>query len=186
MVFHIAKVHIGYAVQELGKAFVPLCNGRTQLVAVYIKIIEQSGKAAFGRGTLCRSFDVVEHTLQGLIQIFIIVSSAIDIAEQFRWRNEKAFFFNQSLASFFCIVIGHLCIIKINITGILFSGIDIIRQIFGDISIKHCTEDIVFKIPTVHGTTQFICNSPYCTMQLVTLLFFLCINHGFLAPFYQV
>ena len=49
VILHITKVHISYTMQKFCKAFISLCNGRTELVAVYIKIIEQSGKAAFGR-----------------------------------------------------------------------------------------------------------------------------------------
>ena len=43
---------------------------------------------------------MVKHTLQGFIQIFVVVGSEIDIAEQLRRQNEKAFFFNQSLTGF--------------------------------------------------------------------------------------
>ena len=48
VILHITKVHIRYTMQKFCKAFISLCNGRTELVAVYIKIIKQSGKAAFG------------------------------------------------------------------------------------------------------------------------------------------
>ena len=56
MVFHIAKVHISYTMQKFCKALVSLCNGRTELVAVHIKIVEQSGKAAFRGRTFLRMF----------------------------------------------------------------------------------------------------------------------------------
>ena len=186
MVFHVAKIHVGYAVQQLGKAFVSLCHGRAELVAVYVKIVEQACKAAFRHRSLCGCFDMVEHTLQGLIQIFVIVSSAVDVAEQFGRRNEKAFFLNQAFTSFFCIGIGHLCVIKIGITGILFTGVDVVGQIFGDISVKHRAEDVILEIPSVHSATKLVCNRPYCTVQLITFLFFLCINHGVSAPFHRV
>ena len=49
MILHITKVHISHTMQKFCKAFISLCNGRTELIAVYIKIIEQSGEAAFRR-----------------------------------------------------------------------------------------------------------------------------------------
>ena len=64
MIFDIAEIHICYAVQKFCKAFVSLCNGRTELIAVYIEIIEQSGEATFGGRSLCRAFNVVEYALQ--------------------------------------------------------------------------------------------------------------------------
>ena len=49
MLLHIPKIHIRYAMQKFCKTFISLCNSRAELVAVHIKIIKQSGKAAFGR-----------------------------------------------------------------------------------------------------------------------------------------
>ena len=40
MLFHISKVHICYAVQQLHELFIAFGNGRTQLVAVHIVIIK--------------------------------------------------------------------------------------------------------------------------------------------------
>ena len=82
--------------------------------------------------------------------------------------------------------IGHLGIIKIGIASFLLTRIDVVGQVLGDIAIKHGSENIVLKIPAVNGTTKFISDCPYRTMQLVTLLFFLCINHGFPSPFRSV
>lgn len=48
MVFHISQVHFTYAIQQFYKFFITLCNRRTQFIAVYIIVIEQSGKV-----TLC-------------------------------------------------------------------------------------------------------------------------------------
>ena len=186
MILHITKVHIRYAMQKFCKAFISLCNGRTELVAVHIKIIEQSGKAAFRRRSLCRAFNVVEYTLQGFVQVFIVVGSEIDIAKQLGRKNKKALFFYQAITSFFCIGIGHFGIIKIGIASFLLTRIDVVGQVLGDIAIKHGSENIVLKIPAVNGTTKFISDCPYRTMQLVTLLFFLCINHGFPSPFRSV
>ena len=186
MILYIAEVHVGYAVQEFCKAFVSLCNGRAEFVAVHVKIIEQPGEAAFGGRTLCGCFDMVKHTLQGFIQIFVVVGSEIDIAEQLRRQNEKAFFFNQSLTGFLGFGIRHFCIVKSVVPGFMFAGIDIACQIFGNISVEHRAKDIVLEIPTVHSTTKFISDCPYRTVQLVTLLLFLCINHCFRSPFHQV
>ena len=183
MVFYISKVHIGYTMKQLCKAFISLCNCRTELIAVHIEIIKQSCKATFRGRTFCRCFDMVEYAFQGFIQIFIIVCFTVNITKQLRWRNEKAFFLNQSLTSFLCINIGHFCIVKIRISSFLFSGIDIICQVFRNVAIKHGTKDIVFEVPTVHGSTKFISDCPYRTVQFVTLLFFFCVNHCFFSPF---
>ena len=172
--------------QKFCKAFISLCNGRAELVAVYIKIIEQSSEAAFRRRTFCRAFDMVEYTLQGFVQVFIVVGFLVHITEKLRRKNEKAFFFYQALTSFFCIGIGHFGIIKVIVSGFLFSGIDVVGQVLGDIAIKHGAKNIVLKIPAVNGTTKFISDCPYRTMQFVTLLLFLCINHGFPSPFRSV
>ena len=90
VILYIAEVHVGYAVQEFCKAFVSLCNGRAEFVAVHVKIIEQPGEAAFGGRTLCGCFDMVKHTLQGFIQIFVVVGSEIDIAKQLGRKNKEA------------------------------------------------------------------------------------------------
>ena len=186
MVLHITKVHIGDTMQKLGQAFISLGNSGTQFVAVYIKIIEQSGKAAFRRRTLGRAFNMVEYPLQCFVQIFVMICSFVHITKQLRRENEKAFFFNQSLTGFLCFLICHFRIIKIRASGILFSGIDVIGQIFGDISVKHRAQDIVFEIPAVHGAAQFICNGPYCSVKLVPFLLFFGINHCFRSPFHLV
>ena len=129
---------------------------------------------------------MVEYTLQGFVQVFIVVGFEIDIAKQLGRKNKEALFFYQAVTSFFCIGIGHFGIIKIGISGFLFTGIDVVGQVLGDIAIKHGSENIVLKIPAVNGTTKFISDCPYRTMQFVTLLFFLCINHGFPSPFRSV
>ena len=46
MIFHISQIHFTYAIQQLYKFFITLCNGRTQFIAVYIIVIKQSGKVA--------------------------------------------------------------------------------------------------------------------------------------------
>ena len=186
MILYIAEVHVGYAVQEFCKAFVSLCNGRAEFVAVHVKIIEQPGEAAFGGRTLCGCFDMVKHTLQGFIQIFVVVGSEIDIAKQLGRKNKEALFFYQAVTSFLSFGIRHFCIVKSVVSGFLFTGIDIACQVFGNVSIKHRAKNIVLKIPAVNGTTKFISDCPYRTVQLVTLLLFLCINHCFRSPFHQV
>ena len=68
----------------------------------------------------------------------------------------------------------------------LLAGVDVVGQIFGDISVKHRAEDVILEIPSVHSATKLVCNRPYRTVQLITFLFFLCINHGVSAPFHRV
>ena len=128
---------------------------------------------------------MVEYTLQGFIQVFIVVGSEIDIAKQLGRKNKKALFFYQAIASFFCIGIGHFGIIKIGISGFPFARIDVVGQILGDIAIKHSSENVVLKIPAVNGTTKIVGDSPYRTMQFVTFLLFLCIYHGHPSTFHS-
>ena len=186
MVFYIAQIHACHTMQKFGKALVPFCHRRTEFIAVYIKIIEQPSKATFRRRTLCRRFNMIEYTLQGFIQVFIVVCCRIHIGKQLRWQNEKSFFLHQTFTGFLCIDIAHLCIIKIRISSFLFTGIDIVCKIFRDVTVEHCAKHIVFEVPSVNSSSQFISDCPDRTMQLVTLLFFLCINHYFRSPFHQI
>ena len=48
------------------------------------------------------------------------------------------------------IFVGHFCIIKISISSIPLALIDVISQVFGNISIKHRPEYIAFEIPSIH------------------------------------
>ena len=61
MILDRAEVHGRNAVEQLGQALVPLGDGRAQLVAVDIEIIEQAGEVAFGHAALGRILDMVEH-----------------------------------------------------------------------------------------------------------------------------
>ena len=120
---------------------------------------------------------MTEYAFQCLIQIFIVCSLCSDVAEQFTWQYEKAFFFHQTVPCFFGFVIWHCCKIKIGISGFDFTVIDVAAQVLGNIAIEHCAEDIVLKIPSVYCTTQFIRYCPDCTMEFITLLFLFSINH---------
>ena len=63
VVIDITKVHILHAVKQLGKALVALRYGRTKLIAVNVKIIEQTGEISLRLTALSRTLDVVEDTL---------------------------------------------------------------------------------------------------------------------------
>ena len=160
MVFYVTQIHACHTMQKFGKPFISFCHRSAKFIAVYIKVIKQPCKAAFGRGPLCRRFDIVEHTLQSFVQIFIIVRCRIHIEKQFRRQNKKAFFFHQTFAGFFCICIAHFRIVKFCISCILFTSIDIVCEIFGDITIKHSTQHIVLEIPAIHSPSQFIGDCP--------------------------
>ena len=49
-----------YTVQELDELLISLGYGRTELVAVDIKVIKQTGELAFGRSPFCRFLDMTE------------------------------------------------------------------------------------------------------------------------------
>lgn len=89
-------------------------------------------------------------------------------------------FFNQTFSSLLHIGIIHFCVIKILVTGFCLSFVDICCKVFRNISIKHRSKNIVFKIPSIYCPTKFVCNRPYSSMQFFSLLFLFIINcHNF-------
>ena len=53
MIFHISQIHFTYTIQQFHKFFIALCNCRPQFIAVYIIVIEQSGKVTLSLTALC-------------------------------------------------------------------------------------------------------------------------------------
>ena len=63
VVIDITKIHILHAVEQLCKALVALRYCCTELIAVNVKIIEQTGEIRLRLTSLGRTLDVVEDTL---------------------------------------------------------------------------------------------------------------------------
>ena len=118
-----------------------------------------------------------EHGFQGLVETFVLVGPSVDIAKEFRRQNEEPFFFDEAFATFLGFAVGQFGVVKVRVAGFPFSGIDIIRQIFGDISIKHGAEDVIFKIPAIHGPAKFIGDSPNGTVQFLSFLLFFIVKN---------
>ena len=70
--------------QKFCKAFIFFCNGRAELVAVYIKIIERVQRSCSEEEPFAEAFDMVEYTLQGFVQVFIVVGFLVHITEKLR------------------------------------------------------------------------------------------------------
>ena len=178
MIFDISEIHFTHTIQQFHEFFITLCNGRTQFIAVNIIIIEQSCKITLSLTAFRWFLNMTEYTLQCFIQILIICSVGTNIAEQLAWQNKKSFFFYQSVSCLFRILIRHFGKIKISIACIYLTIVYVIAQIFRNISIEHCSKNIIFKVPSIYCSPQFICNCPNCAMQFITLLFLFCINHS--------
>ena len=82
MLFHIAKVHICHAVQQLHELFIAFGNGRAQLVAVHIVIIKQPCKLSLRGAALCGFLNVSEDCFQRFVEVFIAGRFCSYIAEQ--------------------------------------------------------------------------------------------------------
>ena len=53
-------------------------------------------------------------------------------------------------------------------------------KVFRNISIKHRSKNIVFKILSIYCPTKLVCNRPYSSIQFFSLLFLFIINcHNF-------
>ena len=179
MILHITKVHIRHADEQLAEFFVPLCHRRAQLVAVDIKVVKQPRKLPLGFGTFRGFLDMAKNGLQRFVEVFIRLTAGKDIAEQFARQDEKALFLHQALPRRFRLRIGHFGIVKAVIARLDLAFAYVICKVFGYVTIEHRTEDVIFEVPSVHGTAQLVSNRPYRAVKLVPFLFFLCINHGF-------
>ena len=63
----LAQLHVTNAVEQLTELFVALGDSSPQLIAVYIKVIEQAGEAGFGNSSFCGFFNVVKHLFQRFV-----------------------------------------------------------------------------------------------------------------------
>ena len=177
MVVNITKVHILHAVKQLCKALVALRYGRTKLIAVNVKIIEQTGEIRLRLTSLGRTLDVVEDTFQTFVKVLVIGCISANIAKEFAGQHKKALFLDKTFAGFLCVLVGHLSIIKVSVTCFNLILVNIISQILRNKAIKHSAQHIVFKIPAVYSSAQLIRNRPNSTVKLFSFLFLLDISH---------
>ena len=96
------------------------------------------------------ALNVVEHTLQRLVQVVVLVRPGEDITEQLGGQNEEALFLHQSLTGGFRLGVRHFSVVEICISGSVLALIDIGSEVFGNIAVEHCAEHIRFEIPLRH------------------------------------
>ena len=177
MLFHIAKVHICHAVQQLHKLLIALGNGRPQLVAVHIVIIKQPCKLPLGGAALCGFFNMSEHSFQRFIEVFIVGCFCPHIAEQLTGQDEEPFFLYQPFPCLLCLCIRHILIAEVRVACINFALIDIAGNVLRNITVEHRTENVALEIPSVHCAAQIIRNRPDCTVQFFAFLLFFGVYH---------
>ena len=120
-----------------------------------------------------------KHTFQSFVEIFVVSGTFQYVAEKFTGQDEEPFFLYQSVPSFFCFIVRHLCVVKVRVSGFDLTVVDVTAKILWDVSVKHGAQHVVFEVPTVYSSTQLICNRPDGTVQFVTFLFFFGVNHVF-------
>ena len=77
MILYGAKVHVVYAIQQLGQALIPLGDGAAQLVAVDVEVIKEAVEVPFRGAALGGLHDMSEDLLQFLIQANFIASRVL-------------------------------------------------------------------------------------------------------------
>ena len=173
------KTSIRHADEQLAELFVPLCHRCAQLVAVDVEIVKQPRKLPLGLGAFRGFLDMAENGFQRFVEVLVRLTTGKNVAEQLARQDEKALFLHQALPRRFRLRVGHFGVVKAVIPRLDLAFAYVICKIFGYVTIEHRTEDVIFEVPSVHGTAQLVRNRPYRAVKLVALLFFLCINHGF-------
>ena len=84
--------HLRHAVEQFYQHLVALGEGLTDGRAVHIEIVKQTCKIILSVSAGGTALNVVEYTLQRLVQVVVLVRPGEDIAEQLRGQNEKALF----------------------------------------------------------------------------------------------
>ena len=95
---------------------------------------------------------MVEHTLQRLVQVVVLVRPGEDIAEQFGGQNEKALFLHQSLTGSLRLGVGQLGVVKVLVPGGVLALIDIGGEVLRNIAVEHRAQHIRFEVPLCHMT----------------------------------
>ena len=142
--------HLCHTVQQLYQDFIPLGNRLADGLAVHIEIVKQTCKIILSISAGGAALNVVEHTLQRLVQVVILIGTGENIAEQLRGQNEKALFLHQSLTGSLRLGVRHFGVVEIGISGSVLALIDIGREVLGNIAVEHRAEHIRFEIPLRH------------------------------------
>jgi cytidyltransferase-like protein len=116
------------------------------------------------------SCSVAEHFASAAISIICRLGVVDDLAFGSEGKDEEALFVYESLTCHLGIGIAHLCIIKVSVSSFVLSGIDVSGKVFGDIAIKHCSENIRLKVPFCYVTcvNEIGCNFIYCAEEFLT------------------
>ena len=175
----IIQRHLRYAVQQFGQHLVPLGHRFPNGFAVHVVVVEQPGKVVFRIAAGGAALNMGKDALQRFVQVFVLIRTGADIAEQFAGQDEKAFFLHQPLTGGLGVFIRHPGIIKVLIPGGVFSLVNISGEVFRNIAVEHRPQHIGLKIPFRHVTCmdQISCNFIDTAEQLVPLLICLDICH---------
>ena len=144
--------HLRYAVQQLYQHLVALGNSFANCLAVHIEIVKQTCKIILSVSAGGAALNVVEHTLQRLVQVVVLVRTGKNIAEQLRGQDEKALFLHQPFSGRLRIGVSHFCVIKVLVPGGVFTLVDIGSEVLRNIAVEHRAQHIRFKIPFRHMT----------------------------------
>ena len=171
--------HLRYAVQQLYQHLVALGNSFANCLAVHIEIVKQTCKIILSVSAVGAALNVVEHTLQRLVQVVVLVRPGEEIAEQFGGQDEKALFLHQPFSGRLRIGVRHFGVVKVLVPGGVLALVDIGGEVLRNIAVEHRAQHIRFEVPLCHMTCvnkvsgDFI----YAAEQLVPFLIFLYLCH---------
>lgn len=83
--------HLRYAVQQLHQHFVALGDGLADGLAVHIEIVKQTCKIILSVSAGGAALNVVEHTLQRLVQVVVLVRPARTLQNNSEGKMKKPF-----------------------------------------------------------------------------------------------
>ena len=182
VVLVVAQLHVAYPVEELDQLFVPLGHGGPQLVAVDVDVIKEALEVILALAALGGVFNGLEDGGQGLVEVLVLGCSGTDIGKQLAGEDEEALGGDQVLPGLLGILIGEEGIVKPLVACFLFSLVDVIGKVFGDVSVKQHTQDVLLKVPAVYAAPQVVGNGPNGAVEFLAFLFLFMIRHGS-APF---
>ena len=110
-----AQVQIANGVEHLHQLGVAIHHGVSELAAVQVQIVEQAAQAGFRTRADGRALDVLEHSLQRLVQVLVSVGTSAHVGEQIGRENEIALFFHHRLTHLLGGGIVQLGVVEIHI-----------------------------------------------------------------------
>lgn len=182
VVLVVAQLHVPYTVEELDQLFIPLGYGSPQFVAVDVDVIKEALEVILALAALGGVFNGLEDGGQGFVEVLVLGCSGTDIGKQLAGEDEEALGGDQVLPGLLGILIGEEGIVKPLVACFLFSLVDVIGKVFGDVSVKQHTQDVLLKVPAVYAAPQVVGNGPNGAVEFLAFLFLFMIRHGS-APF---